>query len=158
DAGGEERVDQPIVKVEPLRVHRAGPLGDDARPGDAEAVRLEAERLHDRDVLFPAVVMVAGDVAALVLPDRARLLAAHAPARRALAVGGRRAFDLVRGGRRAPDEVLREFGGAWGGLGGAGSSHGSRIRGARGPAEKLASPDQHGAANVQRRPPTANPR
>ncbi len=123
DARGEERVDQAIVEIEPLRVRRAGALRDHARPRHAQAVRLDAERLHDRDVFLPAVVVVAGDVAALVLPDRARLLAEHVPDRRALAVGGRRALDLIRRRGGAPDEALRELGQARRRFGAARSSH-----------------------------------
>ena len=81
------------------------------------------ERLHDRDVFLVAVVVVAGDVAGLVLPDRARLAAEHVPDRRALAVGGGRAFDLIRRRGGAPDEALRELGQARRRFGAARSCH-----------------------------------
>ncbi len=63
DVGGEELVDEAVVEVEALGVGRAGALREDARPGDGEAVGLEAEGLHELDVFFVAVVVVVGDVA-----------------------------------------------------------------------------------------------
>ena len=71
DVRAQQLVDQPVVEVEPLGVQRPGPVGEDARPRDAEAVGLEPQRLHDRDVFLVAVVVVAGDVAAAG-PSRSR--------------------------------------------------------------------------------------
>jgi hypothetical protein len=39
----------------------------DARPGDGEAVGLEAEGLHELHVFFVAVVVIVGDVAGVSL-------------------------------------------------------------------------------------------
>src|SRR5262249_27416088 len=88
-----------------------------------------------------------GDVAALVLPDRAGLLAEHVPDRRAFSVGGGRALDLVGGGGRAPDEALRKLrqaGGRSTGVAGTRLLHGERgCRSRRGPAEKVSARDRH---------------
>ena len=50
DAGGEQVVDETVVEVEACLVDAAASLRQDARPGDREAVRVEAELLHARDV------------------------------------------------------------------------------------------------------------
>ena len=69
DAGGEKIVDQAGVVVEAGLVDGADAVGQDARPGDREAVGVDAEILEERDVLevLLAVVGVDGDVAGLVL-------------------------------------------------------------------------------------------
>ena len=72
DAVLEQRVDQPLVEVEPGLVHRARALGQDAAPGDAEAVGVEAELAHQRDVARVAAVVVAGDVAGVAVRGHAR--------------------------------------------------------------------------------------
>jgi len=59
DADREERVDERVVEVEALLVDPATPARQHARPADGEAVRAEAELAHERDVLSPAVVVIA---------------------------------------------------------------------------------------------------
>ena len=51
DAVAEQLVDEPVVEVEALRVHRPAALRDDARPRDREAERVEPELAHERDVV-----------------------------------------------------------------------------------------------------------
>lgn len=104
DAGREQAVDQPVVEVEPGSVHAAGALGQHAAPGDAEAVGAQAQFAHQRDILAPAPVVVAGDVAGVAACDAARLVREHVPVAGTGAVGQRRALDLVgrRGG--SPEE------------------------------------------------------
>ena len=72
DAGGEQLVDQPVVEVEAGRVHAPSSFGENARPGDGEAERVEPELSHERDVLGVAVVRVAGDRAVVPAHDLAR--------------------------------------------------------------------------------------
>jgi hypothetical protein len=98
DAGLEQPVDEPVVEREPLRVDlaRAGRL--DPRPGDREPVAAHAEPLHQRDVLGPAVVVVAGLRPAAAVLDPARLGGEGVPDAGPAAVLGDRALDLVRRG------------------------------------------------------------
>ena len=63
----EEFIDEAVVEVEALGVECAGALRIDARPGDGEAVGLEAEGLHELHVFFVAVVVIVGDVAGVSL-------------------------------------------------------------------------------------------
>ena len=105
DAVAEQLVDEPVVEVEPGRVDAAPALGQDARPGDREPERVEAELAHQRDVVAVAVVEVARDRAVVAVPDLAGRGAEPVPDAFAAAVFARRAFDLVRGGCGAPDEV-----------------------------------------------------
>ena len=60
DAVREQLVDEAVVVVEPGLVHGATALGDDPRPRDREAVRVETELPHEAHVLRVAVVRVAG--------------------------------------------------------------------------------------------------
>ena len=108
DARVEQGVDEALVEVEAALVDRAGPGGQDARPADAEAIGARAQIGHQPDVLWVAVVVVAGDVARAAVGDRARLAGEGVPDRRSPAVLGRGSLDLVGGGGEAPGEVGRE--------------------------------------------------
>ncbi len=108
DAGLEEGVGQAAVVVEAglERPARAGRL--DARPGDGEAVRADAEASEELDILGPAAVGVAGEVAGHAPEHGPGPAAEVVPYRPAAAVRRGRALDLVGGGRRAPEEARGE--------------------------------------------------
>ncbi len=106
DAGFEKAVDQLVVEVDAFLIHRAGSVGEEARPGHGEAVALDADLLHDGDVFLVAVVVVAGHVAGVALKNVARLLAEGVPDGQALAVLVCSAFDLERRRRRAPQKIV----------------------------------------------------
>src|SRR4029434_10736041 len=53
DAGVEQAVDELIVKGEAALVDGTDAIGQHARPGDAQAIRLKAELLHDRNIFAP---------------------------------------------------------------------------------------------------------
>ena len=108
DVALEQLVDQPCVEVEAALVERPATLREDPRPGDAEAIRLEPDLLHQVEVLRPAVVVVAGDVAGVAVLDHARRVAEAVPDRLAAAVLGDGALDLVGGRGGPPQEVSRE--------------------------------------------------
>lgn len=110
DAGGQQGVDQPVVEVEALGVDRAVPARDHARPGDGQAVGVGAQPAHEVDVLAPAVVVVAGDVAGVAARDLARGVREGVPDRRRTAVLRHGSLDLVGRRGRAPQEVVRECG------------------------------------------------
>src|SRR5439155_24118164 len=108
DASTEHFVDEPIVEVEPLRVRRARPVREHARPRDAEAVRADAELVEQRDVVDVAVVVIACDVARVSLEHGALLFAEDVPHRGASAVDVGGPLDLVGHRRRAPHEIFGE--------------------------------------------------
>ena len=110
DAGGEQRIDEPVVEVEPRLVHATAAVGEDARPRDREAERVEPELAHQLDVVGVPVVEVARDRAGVAVANLAGCRAEAIPDALAAAVLGRCALDLVRGGRRAPDEAVRDGG------------------------------------------------
>src|SRR5690606_25009317 len=114
DAGFEQAVDEALVMVEPGLVHPTLAFREDAAPGDREAVGLHAKFAHEADVLAPAAILVAGDVARVAVQHHARPAHEAVPDARARAVGQGRAFDLVRRGRAPPKELLREANGAVG--------------------------------------------
>jgi hypothetical protein len=76
DASGQQRVDEPAVEIEPLRIGLPRALRKDARPRDGEAVGVGAQLLHQLDVLLVAVAVIVGDVAGVAvgdLPGRVRV-------------------------------------------------------------------------------------
>ena len=68
DARAEQFVDEPAVEVEPGLVDDAVARLD-ARPAGGEAVRVEAELLHERDVCGHPVVVVDGDLGGVAVRD-----------------------------------------------------------------------------------------
>ncbi len=108
DARVKQGVDEALVEVEAGLVDGAGPRRQDARPADAEAIGARPEVGQQPDVLWVAVVVVAGDVARGAVGDGARLAGEGVPDRRSSAVLGRCSLDLVGGGGEAPGEVSRE--------------------------------------------------
>ena len=79
DARVEQVVDESLVPVQARGVGLALAIGEDARPGDREAVGGQAELAHEVDVFAPAVVVVAGDVAGVAVGDAARGYARTCP-------------------------------------------------------------------------------
>ncbi len=110
---GEELVDEAVVEVEALGVGCAGALREDARPGDGEAVGLEAEGLHESDVFFVAVVVIVGDVAGVAVVGLAGGVGEGVPDGGAAAIFVDCAFDLIGGGGGAPEEAWRKGSIAW---------------------------------------------
>ena len=110
DAAFEQPLDQAAVEAHAGRVERAGPVGLHPRPRDREAVGLEAQGGHQVEVLAPAVVVVAGDLAGVAVGDGARHAAEGVPDRVAAPVDVRGPLDLVGGGGGAEAKSWREAG------------------------------------------------
>ena len=106
DVSLQQLVDEPRIEIDALLVDAAGALGEDASPGDAESVGVDAQLGHQRDVLFVAPVVIAGDIASLIEPGVAGSVRETVPDTATGAVGGGRAFDLVGRGGRAPQETV----------------------------------------------------
>src|SRR5690606_25448535 len=75
------------------------------RPGDGEAVGVEAQGRRQVDVLLPAAVAVAGDAGVRAVVDRPRPGAEDVPDRRRTAVRLGGALDLEGRAARAPGEA-----------------------------------------------------
>src|SRR5215217_4049782 len=108
DGAPSQAVDEPAVEVEAVLVGWTAPFGLDAGPGHGEAVGLYSEFGHQIEVLFQAVVLVAGYVTRVAVADLTRSVAERVPDRGAAAVLVYRALDLVGCRSSAPQEVLRE--------------------------------------------------
>ena len=104
----EKLVDESRVEVDSFLVDYAGSLRVNPAPRHAEAIRVEAELRHDRDVVLVPTVVVAGDVAGLVEPGVAGSVGEAVPHAASRAVRGGGAFDLVRGSRCSPQKVVGE--------------------------------------------------
>ena len=110
DAALQQAIDQPPVEVEPRLVHLAGAGGQHPGPADAEAIGGEPQTGHEVHVRPVAPVVVAGDVAVVPARGEARGMDEPLPDAGPGAVGEGRAFDLVGGGRRAPEKTVGEAG------------------------------------------------
>ena len=106
DAVLQERVDQAAVEIDAFLVHRPASVRHDPRPGDAEAIVLDAQVGHQLHVVLVAVVVIAGDVARVAAVGAAGGVAEGVPDARLAAVFRRGAFDLVGRGGRSPPETL----------------------------------------------------
>ncbi len=108
DAGAEQRVDEAFVEGQAFRVRCARTVGEDARPGDREPVRIDPEILHRLDVLGISMEVVAGEVAGVAVAYPSGRAREAVPDGFASSVLVHRAFDLVRRGGRAPQETVGE--------------------------------------------------
>ena len=104
----QQRVGQGVVEVESGAVDRAATTRIDARPGDREAVGVQAEARHQRHVLAVAVVVVAGVRGGGAVRHPPRTAREAVPDRVAAAAFGGAAFDLAGGAGGAPQEAVRK--------------------------------------------------
>ena len=108
DAEREQFVDEPVVEVEARLVETSAPFGQHPRPGHREAIRVQAEVGHERDVLPIPVVVIAGDVSGVAVPHPTRGVGEPVPDAFAASVVAGRPLHLVGRRRGSPDEVRRE--------------------------------------------------
>ncbi len=105
DARGEQLVHQRPVEVQPLLVDLAL-LRHHPGPADGEAIGIQADLLHQRHVLPEAVIVVAGDLAAVSMGDMS--VREGVPDARPFAVFVVRALDLIGRAGRTPKKILRK--------------------------------------------------
>ena len=108
DAARQQAVDQALVEVQAGGVEPAAALGQHARPGDREAVALQIQLLHQVQVLRPAAVVIAGDVAMAAVADATCFVRKAVPPAGPPTVDGDAALDLVGRGRGAEQKAGRE--------------------------------------------------
>src|SRR5438132_4184458 len=108
DAGGAQCIDKTPVKVESFLIEAPLPFWKNATPRNTESIGGEAEVAHECDVGFVAVIVIAGNVAGVAVRDETRRVTESMPDARPRAIGERRSFDLIRSGRRTPEEGGRE--------------------------------------------------
>src|SRR5262249_43248150 len=95
DPRREQRIDQPVIEGKARLIGRAAAGRKHARPGHRKSVAADAQVLHQGDVFREAVVVVAGDVAAVSVGDPAGLTAIAVPYAGRATVIARSALDLV---------------------------------------------------------------
>src|SRR5487761_1949629 len=108
DAGGEERIDQPAIVIQPLHVRNTGSGWLNAWPGDRETVALQVKAFGQRDVLREKMILVAGNIAGYGAPDFPWGMGEPVPYRFAFAVLIPCALHLVGGGGSTPDKSFRK--------------------------------------------------
>ena len=102
-------VDGALVEVNALLIDPSRAVGHYPRPGKREAVGIDAQAAHHRELLRVFVVIVAGNIRGLSPVYFARGAGKNVPYLSAFAVLERRAFDLRRRGGNAPLEPFREI-------------------------------------------------
>jgi hypothetical protein len=101
-------VQQAVVKIDAGLVDRAGTLGNQPRPGEGEAIAVEAAVADEVEILGPAIVVVAGDAAVVGILHIARRGGEGVPDAGAATVE-LAALDLIGGGRGAKHEIRPEL-------------------------------------------------
>ena len=100
----EQLVDQSIVEIETFRIGWTIAVRKYTRPGNREAISLDAERLHQLHVSFVKVVMVVSNVAVCIVNDSARRVRESVPNGWTTSVFFNGALHLIRSGCRSPDK------------------------------------------------------
>ena len=107
DAVFQKFVNQLVVKAQTGFVDFAVAVGDDPGPADREAVSLDAEFLHQGDVLAEAMVDIAGDIACVAAADMpGGIVAEVVPDARPFTVFIPGAFTLIGGAGDAPQKLF----------------------------------------------------
>ena len=107
DAVFQKFVNQLVVKAQTGFVDFAVAVGDDPGPADREAVSLDAEFLHQGDVLAEAMVDIAGDIACVAVADMpGGIVAEVVPDARPFTVFIPGAFTLIGGAGDAPQKLF----------------------------------------------------
>ena len=97
--------DAPVVEVEAGLIHGPLAVGQDAAPGDAEAIRLHAQLAHERHITCVAPVVITRDIAGVTSGYQAGRVHEALPDAGAGSVSQRRALDLIGRGGTTPEET-----------------------------------------------------
>src|SRR5947209_10683253 len=106
DVDAEECIDELFIKIEAGRVLFPLALWENARPRDREAIGVHAQLLHHLNIFTPAVIMVIGNLAGLVVEHIACNAAKAVPDRFTTPIFSGCAFDLIGSGRDSPGEIF----------------------------------------------------
>ena len=101
--------DESLVEIQTLLVDGSRHVGQDAGPRNRESVRSHTEVREEIEVFLGTVVVIARDVAGVAVHDPTTLVTEGVPDGRRASVLVDGALDLVGGGRRTPDEAVREL-------------------------------------------------
>ena len=105
----QQRIQHPVVEVQPLRIRIAPAIRKHTRPRQREPVRLQPQPLHNRNVFRIPVVVVVRHIACVPIRRLPRRMAEGVPHARSTSVFLHRAFHLVARRCRPPQEPLRKM-------------------------------------------------
>jgi hypothetical protein len=108
DLARQQLVDQAAIEVEAALVGLAMALRQDTRPADRETVGTQTQLLDQRDVIAPAMVVIACDVAGAAVSDPTGCVSEAIPDRLTFAIFVPGPLDLVRSRSRAPEKSFRK--------------------------------------------------
>ncbi len=95
NAASEQGVNQAVIKIQAAFVDSAGPLWQNARPGEREAVGVQVELGHERNIFSHPVIVVRRDLPRLALVGSSRRGGEAIPHRKGASIFMRRSFYLV---------------------------------------------------------------
>src|SRR5262249_33154620 len=104
EAVRDEPIAQALVKVEAARLDRAAARRQNARPRGRKPISGKIAACEQIDVVAPAVIVVAGDIAGIAVLHAPRRVGEDVPDAFAASVFVDGAFDLIARRRRAPYE------------------------------------------------------
>jgi hypothetical protein len=99
-------IHQVTIKLNALFVDLARAIGQDTGPRDGEAIGFETHLLHNADIFFIKMVVVAGNIRAVAIFDFTAIVVECVPNGRAFSVYIPRAFNLESGRSGAPSKVF----------------------------------------------------
>ena len=106
DVGFENDVDQPLIEIESCLIDTARACGVYARPSDGHTVRLQAQVLHQGNIIGIAVVVVVRDITVFSIERRTGRVREAVPYRISRPIGEGRTLNLIRSGGSAPQKVF----------------------------------------------------
>lgn len=105
----QKSVHKAVIEGQSFGVDFSGPPGQHAGPAHRKAVAVQAQVLHQVQIAFPAVVVIAGHITVVGVFNGARLAGEGVPDGQSFAVLVGCPFDLVAGGGRTPAELGRKL-------------------------------------------------
>ncbi len=90
-----EPIYQLTVEIQSFLVNTAGTIWQNSRPGDREAVCLQADFLHQLKIVLPELIMVGADITHITIIDLTGCMTKSIPDRFTFAVYIPTPFDLI---------------------------------------------------------------
>lgn len=110
DHGGDVVLDKFVYKVgielDALLVDLADTVGKDPCPADGEAICPDTDLLHESDIFFPAMIMIACDITVFLILYMVAVTGISVPDIKSFAVFIICAFDLISGRCGTPDKIF----------------------------------------------------
>src|SRR5260221_7710424 len=109
NASFKQGVNETIIIIQPLLIDGSTSLRNYPWPRKREAIGVDAELAHQRDVFLPTVIMITCHIPVVVPPGFSRGMRKGIPDALTTAIGGYPAFNLIPGCRCAPQKTVAKI-------------------------------------------------